>query len=127
MKVKFIVSFVALAAVLVYLGFTAKEWGTNTIGYANFEEAQRTGKLSYIKGSWVKDKEVSSTLHAFIFYMQDEKGNVVKVKYGNGKPNNFEQATSVVVQGKFENGEFIAKDMLVKCPSKYQSDGGKQI
>jgi cytochrome c-type biogenesis protein CcmE len=39
------------------------------------------------------------------------------------KPGNFEQATSVVLKGKTEGDRFVADQMLVKCPSKYQGDG----
>ena len=35
-------------------------------------------------------------------------------------PGNFDQAKSVVLKGKTENGVFVAEQMLVKCPSKYQ-------
>ncbi|MDH4223841.1 MAG: cytochrome c maturation protein CcmE [candidate division Zixibacteria bacterium] len=36
------------------------------------------------------------------------------------KPANFEQATSIVVIGMYRDGIFIADQVLVKCPSKYQ-------
>jgi cytochrome c-type biogenesis protein CcmE len=44
----------------------------------------------------------------------------MKVDYGGTKPGNFEQAESVVCIGVFKDGIFEAKDILVKCPSKYQ-------
>lgn len=40
-------------------------------------------------------------------------------------PGNFDQATSVVLKGKPSEGVFVADQMLVKCPSKYQGEGGE--
>jgi hypothetical protein len=51
--------------------------------------------------------------------MQDEDGNVRRVVYPRPKPNNFEQATQLVVIGEMSNDVFYANDMLMKCPSKY--------
>lgn len=121
-KPKVVVSVIVVAAVFAWLGFTAQEWGNSAIGYATISEATKSGKLAYIKGYWVKEEPTETDRNVFTFYLKDEEGNVARVVYRNGKPNNFEQATSVVVQGKCENGTIYAKDILVKCPSKYQSE-----
>jgi cytochrome c-type biogenesis protein CcmE len=54
--------------------------------------------------------------------LQDSTGKLVKVIYPKPKPANFEQAVSVVAIGHYDAGKqaFLADDMLVKCPSKYQ-------
>ena len=49
-----------------------------------------------------------------------QMGNEMKVIYEGAMPNNFESATSVVVTGSYRNGYFHAKDILTKCPSKYE-------
>jgi cytochrome c-type biogenesis protein CcmE len=58
----------------------------------------------------------------FTFDLQDGTGKLVKVIYPKPKPANFEQAVSVVAIGHYDAGKqaFLADDMLVKCPSKYQ-------
>jgi cytochrome c-type biogenesis protein CcmE len=58
----------------------------------------------------------------FAFDLQDGTGKMVKVVYGKPKPANFEQAVSVVAIGHYDAAQhaFLADDMLVKCPSKYQ-------
>jgi cytochrome c-type biogenesis protein CcmE len=48
------------------------------------------------------------------------------VHYYGVVPGNFEQATSVVLKGKSTEGVFVAEQMLVKCPSKYQGEGGNE-
>jgi cytochrome c-type biogenesis protein CcmE len=52
--------------------------------------------------------------------MVDNHGTELKVVYKGAIPNNFESSTSVVVTGKFQNGIFVASDILTKCPSKYE-------
>jgi cytochrome c-type biogenesis protein CcmE len=58
----------------------------------------------------------------FTFDLQDSTGKLVKVVYAKPKPANFEQAVSVVAIGHYDPAKnaFLAEDMLVKCPSKYQ-------
>ena len=58
----------------------------------------------------------------FTFKLQDNTGKLVTVVYPKPKPANFEQAVSVVAIGHYDSakGAFLAEDMLVKCPSKYQ-------
>jgi cytochrome c-type biogenesis protein CcmE len=58
----------------------------------------------------------------FTFDLQDGTGKLVKVIYPKPRPANFEQAVSVVAIGHYDAGRqaFLADDMLVKCPSKYQ-------
>ncbi|GAB4216152.1 MAG: cytochrome c maturation protein CcmE [Roseiflexaceae bacterium] len=62
----------------------------------------------------------------FTFDLQDNTGKMVKVVYAKPKPANFEQAVSIVAIGKYDTakGVFMADDMLVKCPSKYQEQMG---
>ena len=46
----------------------------------------------------------------------------MKVIYSGIVPGNFDQATSVVLKGKSEGNTFVAEQILVKCPSKYQGE-----
>jgi cytochrome c-type biogenesis protein CcmE len=48
------------------------------------------------------------------------KDRRLKIVYTGMVPGNFDQATSVVVRGKYSDSLFIADQLLVKCPSKYQ-------
>ena len=58
----------------------------------------------------------------FTFFMVDKKGNERKVIMQQGKPNDFELSESIVLTGKMEGEDFIASDMLLKCPSKYKDE-----
>ena len=56
------------------------------------------------------------------FNMRDENGEVRKVHLLKSKPQGFEQSESLVLIGSAEGDLFVAKDMLMKCPSKYNEE-----
>ena len=108
---------VVFLAVMIYL-FTQ----TNVSYEQNFETVMQSGKTVRATGTWVKERnyEVDKTNNLLTFFMKDNKGDVMKVVYHGTIPNNFESSTSLVVTGKYQNGNFHATDILTKCPSKYQ-------
>jgi cytochrome c-type biogenesis protein CcmE len=61
----------------------------------------------------------------FIFYLQDDKGNVREVIYKGEKPRDFEKSEKVVVTGKMNEDVFMASKILMKCPSKYVEEQAK--
>lgn len=61
----------------------------------------------------------------FIFYLQDEKGQVKEVLYKGEKPRDFEKSEKVVVTGKLIDDQFQASKILMKCPSKYVEEKAK--
>jgi cytochrome c-type biogenesis protein CcmE len=56
------------------------------------------------------------------FMLQDENGEQLLVLSDEPRPANFEQAISIVAIGHYDTAQdaFVADDLLVKCPSKYQ-------
>lgn len=56
------------------------------------------------------------------FQMVDNEGDTGMVFLEKSKPQDFERSENVVVIGKAQNGVFHAKDILVKCPSKYNEE-----
>lgn len=57
------------------------------------------------------------------FNVTDEKGETIPVFYKGSPPSNMGTATKVVAVGGVKNGEFVAHKMILKCPSKYESEG----
>lgn len=112
------------AIIVMFLGLMGYLFTQSNIKYeTNFKEVMNQERTVKATGSWVKEKsyEINKADRTFSFYMQDEKGNVMRVIYDGTIPNNFETAKSVVVTGKFQNGYFHAKNILTKCPSKYEA------
>jgi cytochrome c-type biogenesis protein CcmE len=111
------------AIIVLFLGIMGYLFTQSNIKYeSDFSVVKSTDKTVKATGSWVKEKnyEMNRDLNTFSFFMKDEKGNEMKVICEGVMPNNFESATSVVVTGSYQNGYFHAKDILTKCPSKYE-------
>ncbi len=58
----------------------------------------------------------------FAFTLIDQEKRAERVIYRNPKPADFERSEQVVVIGKYQNNEFVADKILMKCPSKYQEN-----
>jgi cytochrome c-type biogenesis protein CcmE len=95
------------------------------VEYATFQTAQQNQKTCQVKGYWLKDKEsrFDASVNQFVFYMKDDNNTEMKVVLDGAKPNNFEMAESIVAKGKVKNDYFHAKEVLTKCPSKYEGHG----
>jgi len=109
--------------IVVFLGLMMYLFTQSNIEYVDdFNKVMSTEKIVKATGSWVKEKnyQIDNQNKTFSFIMTDVNGNQMKVIFEGTIPNNFESATSVVVTGKYENGYFHAKDILTKCPSKYE-------
>lgn len=54
------------------------------------------------------------------FTLVDDNGERCVVRLAKAKPYDFERSESIVLTGHVnDRGEFVASDMLMKCPSKY--------
>jgi cytochrome c-type biogenesis protein CcmE len=116
---------IGIALIIVFLVVGFYSFVDSKVEYANFENAAKINKTCQVKGSWVKDKEArfDAAANQFIFYMKDENNIEMKVVLDGARPNNFEMAESVVAKGKIKDGYFHAKEVLTKCPSKYEGQG----
>ena len=64
----------------------------------------------------------SSDMLSFSFEMIDEAGNEQIVFHPNPMPTDFMRSEQVVIVGGFNQEKFIADQILLKCPSKYQEN-----
>ena len=100
---------------------------TDSSTYSDFKDAIATpGKEVHIIGSLDKNKPIDydaqKSVNRFSFYLIDDKGLEKKVIYNNPKPQDFEKSEKVVVIGSMKNDDFLASSLLLKCPSKYNSN-----
>lgn len=111
------------AIIVLFLGLMGYLFTQSNIKYENnFSNVMSTDKTVKATGSWIKEKsyEINKVNRTFSFYMADANGNQMKVVFDGTIPNNFETAKSVVVTGQYKDGYFHARDILTKCPSKYE-------
>lgn len=92
--------------------------------YSDFAEAaKKPGKEFHIIGKLNRSKPLEydalKNANQFAFYLIDEKGLEKKVIYNNAKPQDFEKSEKVVIIGSMKGEDFMARSLLLKCPSKY--------
>ncbi|MEO1437972.1 MAG: cytochrome c maturation protein CcmE [Bacteroidota bacterium] len=58
----------------------------------------------------------------FTFSAKDKKDLEVDIVYLGAKPQDFERSEEIVLTGSYKGDQFIATDMLMKCPSKYTEE-----
>ena len=124
MKKMHIVSGLLLAGAVILLVLSSSDLGT----YYTFAEAELLEDDRNIKiiGLLSKDKEMvynpEIDPNRFTFYMTDEAGDERQVVLLSEKPQDFEMSEQLVLTGRFRDGIFVAREMLMKCPSKYQDE-----
>jgi cytochrome c-type biogenesis protein CcmE len=89
---------------------------------SSFTKVMDKGRTVKATGKWIREKnyEINAQANTFSFFMRDTSGVEMKVVFHGSIPNNFEVAQSVVVTGQYKDGIFHAREILTKCPSKYQ-------
>jgi cytochrome c-type biogenesis protein CcmE len=57
----------------------------------------------------------------FSFFLVDNEGVEKKVLLHKARPQDFDKSEQIVVIGKMKEENFVATDILMKCPSKYNN------
>lgn len=124
MKSKTVYYLIGASLLIVFAGFSYSEFKDALTPYVSYDvarEAQRTVQVAggLEQGSSRYDDE-AGYLHFTL--VEEETEQTIKVRYEGVKPANFEDAVSIVAIGRFDQQaeQFAAKQLLVKCPSKYQ-------
>jgi cytochrome c-type biogenesis protein CcmE len=94
--------------------------------YSDFTEAKESGDEEvHVAGTLVKTKPMDYKPevdpNSFSFYMKDKNGVEQHVILRKSKPQDFERSEQLVIIGSMQGNEFIATDVLMKCPSKYNN------
>ena len=130
MKITHIIGIVVIA---VAIGMIATTMSDASL-YVNFSQAKemaQNGKTTkiHVVGTLPKDKkgkvvgleykpEVNPNF--FAFTLTDDNQRTERVIYHDSKPTDFEVSEQVVVIGNYQNNQFVAHKILMKCPSKYE-------
>ncbi len=101
---------------------------SNASTYSDFDEAlQNPGEEFHIIGKFNNEKSaevvVTSDARYFVFYMFDKNNKENVVVFNGEKPQDFEKSEQVVIIGGMKDSTFMATDLLLKCPSKYDKKG----
>ena len=128
MKPKYIIAVVVIAVAVGIIVLTAGDAST----YVNFGQAQQmasegsttpihvVGQLKKDEAGHIVGLENSEDKLSFSFILIDDNKKEQKVYYNEPMPPDFLRSEKVVVVGSYQGDQFIAKKILLKCPSKYQ-------
>lgn len=128
MKKTHIFGILIIAVCVMIIMSTAGDAST----YVSFKEAKTlaTGgedKKIHVVGQLAKDGQgnivgiqPSEDKLSFSFMMVDENQQEQRVFYNEPMPADFTRSEQVVVIGSYHNEVFVADQILMKCPSKYQ-------
>lgn len=130
MKKTHIFGIVIIAVCVMIIMSTAGDAST----YVSFKEAKElaTGgedKMIHVVGQLPKDEQghiygiqPSEDKLSFSFVMVDDNQEEQRVFYNEPMPADFTRSEQVVVIGSYHNEVFVADQILMKCPSKYQEN-----
>lgn len=128
MKPKYIIAVIVIAVAVGIIILTAGDAST----YVNFGQAQQmasegsttpihvVGQLKKDEAGHIVGLENSIDKLSFSFILVDDSKKEQKVYYNEPMPPDFLRSEKVVVVGSYQGDQFIAKKILLKCPSKYQ-------
>ena len=123
MKRSHIVLLILVALLVGLLVFTYSS-SNQSVTFA--QAAEKAGVEVTITGTLHKEKPVTYNpeAHASLtkFHMEDSEGQIMEVHLQMAQPQGLLQSESIVIDGSYSNGIFYATDMLLKCPSKYNSE-----
>lgn len=118
MKKTHIVLIIIIAVLIGAILVMFKDAGT----YASFEMAQKNEGNQFTVIGYL-DKEATMNFNArttmFSFTAIDKNGAKSKVYYNQPKPQDFERSEEITMKGFATDTAFIAEEILMKCPSKY--------
>lgn len=128
MKKSHLFGILIIAACVTIIIATASDAST----YVSFKEAQQmsadsqqkkvhvVGQLKKTVEGEIVGIEPSEDKLSFSFVMVDQNSQEQKVFYKEPMPADFTRSEQVVVIGSYHDNIFVADQILMKCPSKYQ-------
>lgn len=110
-----------IIAIAVLIGYTLVRLG-NSSTYSNFDQAtakigEKTTVIGYL--NLEESMDFNPKTVQFSFTAKDKNGNESRVIYNQPKPQDFERSEEITMTGYATDTAFIATDILMKCPSKY--------
>lgn len=130
MKKTHIIGIGVIAIAIVIIISTAGDAST----YVSFKEAAEmaeegdnklihvVGKLPKTAQGQIEGIEEGPDKLSFSFMLEDNNKKLEKVYYNNPIPADFRRSEQVVIIGNYKNNVFVADNILLKCPSKYEEN-----
>lgn len=116
---------IAIVCLLAAMAIIINGFG-ETSSYVTFSKALEQPRKVQVVGELVKDMPIvydpQTNPNYFSFFVRDTDGRTEKVVLLQAKPQDFEMSEQIVVTGEMKDNQFVASDLLMKCPSKYKDE-----
>jgi cytochrome c-type biogenesis protein CcmE len=96
----------------------------NASPYVTIDKLATQGQGVHVVGQIVPKTLQQDTMAGKVNFKLSDPTGELKVAYSGPPLSDLSRATQVVVIGSMVDDTFQAKQMLVKCPSKYESEKG---
>ncbi len=133
MNAKLIIGLVLIAAFMGLGVFSFVDHQVASVTIADARESNKTVQIQGVIDFETVHYDVVKQQMTFDLLEKSENANTavenperVTIIYHGEVPGNFDQAQSVTVIGVSSPEGFVAENMLVKCPSKYQGEDGEE-
>lgn len=119
--------YLLIVLIIAFGAYAAYNFADSVTPYVGIKEAKASSRNVQVKG--LLDKKAPAPRQEgkdFVFSLLDEDtGETMPVRYHGLKPDQFDEAYHIVAIGKWEEDAFSANKLLIKCPSKYESQKQK--
>lgn len=129
MKISHLIAIGVIGVAVAVIVTTAGDAGTY-LDFAGARDLFRQGDLKqvHVVGELKKDAsgnvegmEMGADRVSFSFLLLDDKKKEERVYCNEPMPQDLIRSEKIVVVGHYENNQFLAKKILLKCPSKYEN------
>lgn len=120
MKKSYIIGAVVIALAMTMAMYSFKSTLT---AYVTVREAKASKRPVQVAGIAVRGTErYDLKSNNLVFTLREDGGDEMVVEYDGPRPGNFDEVTKVVAIGKYKPNRqvFEARELLVKCPTKYE-------
>lgn len=129
-NVKFIVGAVIIFAAIGFLVFNAMSSAGAyymTVSELTDGAASHVGKTVRVSGVVVDESVDYNASELILKFNIKDDANQLPIYFHGPRPDNFTRAAEAIVEGKYgEDGVLYANTLLLKCPSRYEENGGEQ-
>ena len=109
---------VVLAVIMAMYSFKS-----TLTSYVSVTEAKASKRPVQVAGIVVEGTDrYDLDSNNLLFTLREDGGDAMRVEYDGPRPGNFDNVNKVVAIGKYEPAKqvFLARELLVKCPTKYE-------
>ena len=120
MKKSYVIGAIVVALAVTMAMYSFKSTLTSYVSVTEAKASKRAVQVAgvVVEGTDRYDLESNNLL----FTLREDGGDEMRVEYDGPRPSNFDNVEKVVAIGKYEPGKrvFAARELLVKCPTKYE-------